>query len=102
MLGKTSITGKQASANTDTARRDSKNPPWPGARRRPNKAISVGLLQIDQHGVGREKADHDRDEIDEVAGIDDAARNGVKVAEQTGADDSSCQSWRRPTLEQAK
>jgi len=62
----------QKSAIQARARRDAKT-------LRP--ALPIGLLQIDQHGVGGEERDDHREEIDEIAHGNDAAGDRGEMRE---------------------
>src|ERR1700736_4158260 len=93
MLTASSISPMQTSAIQARARREAV---------RPDRAMSIGLLQPDQHGVGREERDDDRDEIDDVAQIDDAAGDRREMAEQARAGDSADEPTRRPALQQSE
>src|SRR5438552_10583806 len=97
MLTAISIRPRQTSAVSERARREAKIPAgWN------DSAMSIGLLEVDQHGVGGEKRDDDRKEVDEVAQIDDTAGDRVEMAEQTGPGDGGDQTLRGPILQQAQ
>src|SRR5712692_5087411 len=82
----------ETSAITDRARREWTN------RRQPS--ISIGLFEIDENGVGGEKGDHDRDEIDQIAQVDDAAGDRGEMAEDAGPGDGVDESLGCPAPEQ--
>src|SRR5204863_9892601 len=98
MLTAISISPMQTSAIQARARRDATKPDSAMSV----GAISIGLLEVDQHGVGGQERDHDRDEIDEVAQIDDAAGDRGEMAEQAGAGDGADHAARHPALQQPK
>ena len=62
--------------------------------------MSIRLLQVDQYGIGGQERDDDRQEIDEVAQIDDAAGDRAEMAEQAGAGDGADQALGSPILQQ--
>src|SRR5215472_14634239 len=97
MFTETSISAMQASAATAAARREAKKP-----RSRSGRAILFGLLEVDQDGVGAEKSDHDRQKIDEVAQIDDAACNRAEVTEKARLREPADQPLRCPILKGAE
>src|SRR6202050_3536690 len=63
--------------------------------------ISRSLQQIDEHRVRAEKCGHQREEIDEVAQVEDTAGDRGKMAEQARRRDAADQPFRRPALEDA-
>src|SRR6516225_31942 len=97
MFTDTSIRAMQTSAAAATARREAKKP-----RRRSGRAILLGLFEVDQDRVGGEKSDHDRQKIDEVAQIDDTARNRAEVAEKAHLRDPADQPLRCTILKEAE
>src|SRR6185437_2983889 len=89
----TKITAAETSAIAAVARRES-------GRRFIGRLSSIGLLEIDQHGVGEEKdADH-RGEEDGVGEIDDAADNSIEVCEEAEGRDGAQHRLGRPALEE--
>src|ERR1700730_12324430 len=45
-------------------------------------SLSLGLFEVDQDRVGGEEGNHDRQEINDVAQIDDAPRDRAEMAEK--------------------
>src|SRR5215472_753806 len=93
----TSISAMQTSAKTAVARRDAKKP-----RKRSGSAISLGLFEVDQDRIGGKEGDDDRQEIDEVAHIDDAPGYRAEMAEKTHLSDAADQPFRRPALKESE
>src|SRR5712692_3550249 len=90
----TSINPMQTSAINDRARCDSAMPR--------QRVISIGLLEIDENGIGSEKGDHHREEVDKIAQSDDAPGNRIEMAEEAGAGDGGNEPVGRPALEQSE
>src|SRR5215831_921373 len=63
---------------------------------------SLGLLEVDQDRVGGQESNHDRQEINDVAQIDDASRNGAEMPEKARLRDAMEQPFRRPALKNAE
>src|SRR5437660_250965 len=95
MLTAISIRPRQTSAAKERARREAKI-----SAGRNDSAMSIRLLQVDQYGIGGQERDDDRQEIDEVAQIDDAAGDRAEMAEQAGAGDGADQALGSPILQQ--
>src|SRR5215472_6763980 len=91
----TSISAMQISAMAAVARREAKR-----ERKRSGTAISLGLFEVDQDRVGGEEGDHDRQEIDQVAHIDDPPGDCAEMAEKTRLRDAADQPFRRPALKE--
>src|SRR5690242_8608354 len=94
MLAAIRMSATQISAATE---RDCRESP---KLRRPH--ISIGLFEVDDDRVGGEKRNHDRDEIQEVAQIDDAAGDCGEMPDDAGPGDGVDKTWRSPVAEKAK
>src|SRR5437870_1189890 len=94
MLIATSIRAMQKSAIKDRVRRDSAMPR--------HGSISIGLLEIDQDRGGAKEGDHQREEVDEISQVDDAAGDRAEMPKQAGPGDGSGEPFGRPALEQAE
>src|SRR5260370_10800867 len=68
------------------------------ARKHLSVSSSLGLFEVDQDRVRGKEGDHDRQEINEVAHIDDAAGDGAEMAEEARLRDPVDQPFRRPAL----
>src|SRR5271155_201772 len=94
-LTETRISAMQASAVQAMLRRAAKKP-----RNCVGCAISFGLFEVYEDRVGAEERDHDRQEIDEVAQIDDAARDRVEVIDKARLRHRDDQPFGSPALQQ--
>src|SRR5713101_7772625 len=97
MFAETSIAAIMTSATTATARREAKTP-----RKRTEGSISLGLFEVDQDRVGAEEGHDDREEIEHIAQVDDAARDRAEMAEKAHLRGTANQPLRGPALEHAE
>src|SRR5262245_40992753 len=66
------------------------------------RRISIGLGQVDEDGVGGEKRDDERDEIEQVAQIEHAAGDRGEMAEKAYAGDRADEPLGGPFLKEAE